>query len=173
VAIPPSYKEIFMNTALLAPFISTALSGVSVYTYYHFKKYQASREQCQKVHKMMVDTLLGTKRLFSVSAPTQALKSELRIMLQQLSQEARKLYNMTIRLPLKRLQREQRHVLRHAEWLLRYLDSHLADNEGKFFLFLHDVTTDSDDKVLDFLTSLHDTKRFRNRRLQTGATTCP
>ncbi|ENX5097954.1 hypothetical protein ACFPOR_004719, partial [Salmonella enterica] len=23
------------------------------------------------------------------------------------------------------------------------------------------------------LTSLHDTKRFRNRRLQTGSTTCP
>ncbi|EOU5101011.1 hypothetical protein ACOJ9E_004494, partial [Salmonella enterica subsp. enterica serovar Enteritidis] len=54
-----------------------------------------------------------------------------------------------------------------------YLDSHLANNEGKFFLFLHDLATDSDDKVLDFLTSLHDTKRFRNRRLQTGSTTCP
>ncbi|MGT1528082.1 hypothetical protein ACVPSO_23810, partial [Salmonella enterica subsp. enterica serovar Enteritidis] len=50
---------------------------------------------------------------------------------------------------------------------------HLADNEGKFFLFLHDLAMDSDDKVLDFLTSLHDTKRFRNRRLQTGSTTCP
>ncbi|EBM2217180.1 hypothetical protein RBG01_004780, partial [Salmonella enterica subsp. enterica serovar 4,[5],12:i:-] len=138
-----------------------------------FKKYQASMDQCQKVHKMMVDTLLGTKRLFSRSAPAQALKSELRIMQQQLSQEAQKLDKMTIRLPLKRLQREQRHILRHADWLLHYLDSHLADNEGKFFLFLHDLAMDSDDKVLDFLTSLHDTKRFRNRRLQTGSTTCP
>lgn len=78
-----------MNTALLAPFISTALSGVGVYTYYHFKKYQASKDQCQKVHRMMEDTLLGTSRLFSVSVPTQALKSELRNKLQQLSQEAR------------------------------------------------------------------------------------
>ncbi|EJH1595688.1 hypothetical protein NCT24_004435, partial [Salmonella enterica] len=109
----------------------------------------------------------------SRSAPAQALKSELRIMQQQLSQEAQKLDKMTIRLPLKRLQREQRHILRHADWLLHYLDSHLADNEGKFFLFLHDLAMDSDDKVLDFLTSLHDTKRFRNRRLQTGSTTCP
>lgn len=65
--------------------------------------------------------------------PAQALKSELRIMQQQLSQEAQKLDKMTIRLPLKRLQREQRHILRHADWLLHYLDSHLADNEGKFF----------------------------------------
>lgn len=162
-----------MNTELLVPFISTALSGVFVYIQYHFKKYQASMDQSQKVHRMMVDTLLDTKRLFSVSAPAQALKSELRIMLQQLSQEAQKLDNMTTRLPLKRLQREQRHVLRHAEWLLRYLDSHLADNEGEFFLFLHDLAVDSDDKVLDMLTSLHDTKRFRNRRLQTGSTTCP
>ncbi|HGW0537505.1 TPA: hypothetical protein ACNOEA_004576, partial [Salmonella enterica subsp. enterica serovar Enteritidis] len=32
MAIPPTYKEIFMNTALLVPFISTALSGVGVYT---------------------------------------------------------------------------------------------------------------------------------------------
>lgn len=162
-----------MNTALLAPFISTVLSGVGVYTHYHFKKYQASKDLCQKVHRMMVNTLTDTARLFSRSAPAQALKSELRIMLQQLSQEAQKLDNMTIRLPLKRLHREQRHVLRHAEWLLRYLDSHLADNEGEFFLFLHDLAMDSDDKVLDMLTSLHDTKRFRNRRLQTGSTTCP
>ncbi|EAA3641331.1 TPA: hypothetical protein ACJG56_004106 [Salmonella enterica subsp. enterica] len=173
MVIPPTYKEIFMNTALLVPFISIALSGVGVYTRYYFKKYQASRDQCLKVHRMMEDTLFDTKRLFSVSAPAQALKSGLRNMLQQLSQETRKLDDMTIRLPLKRLQREQRHVLRHAKWLLGYLDSHLADNEGKFFLFLHDLATDSDDKVLDFLTSLHDTKRFRNRRLQTGSTTCP
>lgn len=133
-----------MNTALPVPFISTALSGVGVYTRCHFKKYQASREQCQKVHRMMEDTLLGTKRLFSVSAPTQTLKSELRIILQQLSQEARKLDDMTIRLPLKRLQREQRHVLRHAAWLLHYLRSHLAENEATFFLFLHDLAMDSD-----------------------------
>lgn len=162
-----------MNTALLVPFITTALSGVGVYTLYHFKKYQASKDQCQKVHRMMEDTLLGTKRLFSVSEPTQALKSDLRVMLRQLTQETRKLDDMTIRLPLMRLQREQRHVLRHAVWLLRYLDSHLADNDGEFFLFLHDLAMDSDDKVLNMQTSLHDRKRFRNRRLQTGATTCP
>ncbi|EMC9622682.1 hypothetical protein VOH09_004541 [Salmonella enterica] len=173
MAIPPTYKEIFMNTALLVPFISTALSGVGVYTRYYFKKYQASRDLCQKVHRRMVNTLTDTARLFSRSAPAQALKSELRIMQQKLSQETQKLDKMTTRLPLKRLQREQRHILRHAKWLLGYLDSHLANNEGKFFLFLHDLATDSDDKVLDFLTSLHDTKRFRNRRLQTGSTTCP
>ncbi|MCZ7248917.1 hypothetical protein NK286_23360, partial [Salmonella enterica] len=56
MAIPPTYKEIFMNTALLVPFISTALSGVGVYTRYYFKKYQASRDLCQKVHRMMVNT---------------------------------------------------------------------------------------------------------------------
>ncbi|EAN0346875.1 hypothetical protein ACFDWR_005032 [Salmonella enterica] len=158
MVIPPTYKEIFMNTALLAPFISTALSGVGVYTYYHFKKYQASKDQCQKVHRMMEDTLLGTSRLFSVSVPTQALKSELRNKLQQLSQETRKLDDMTIRFPLKRLQREQRHVLRHAAWLLRYLDSHLADNEGEFFLFLFDLSAEEDHHVLNILASMHNRK---------------
>ncbi|EAA1630426.1 hypothetical protein PXU41_004611 [Salmonella enterica] len=172
MAIPPTCKEIFMNTALLAPFISIALSGVGVYTHYYFKKYQASMDQCQKVHKMMVDTLLGTKRLFSRSAPAQALKSELRIMQQQLSQEAQKLDKMTIRLPLKRLQREQRHILRHADWLLHYLDSHLADNEGKFFLFLHDVAMNSDAQILDLWTSMNDRKKCSRSRLQVKSTTC-
>lgn len=120
-----------MNTALLVPFISTALSGVGVYTRYYFKKYQASGS-VPKVHRMMVNTLTDTARLFSWR-PAQALKSELRIMQQKLSQETQKLDKMTTRLPLKRLQREQRHILRHAKWLLGYLDSHLVDNEGKFF----------------------------------------
>ncbi|EAM7562260.1 hypothetical protein CGE75_21220 [Salmonella enterica] len=170
----PSNKEIFMNTEeLLGQFTKVGLNVAGTYVEYHFKQYHASKDQSQKVHRMMEDTLLGTSRLFSVSAPIQELKSGLRNMLQPLSQETRKLDDMTIRLPLKRLQRKQRHILRHADWLLHYLDSHLADNEGKFFLFLHDLAMDSDDKVLDFLTSLHDTKRFRNRRLQTGSTTCP
>ncbi|NIH33118.1 hypothetical protein [Hafnia paralvei] len=145
---------------LLEPIIKTLLNGVGTYTNHEFNKYHASIDQCQKVHRMMEDTLLGTKRLFSVSAPTLALKSELRIMLQQLSQETRKLDDMTIRLSLKRLQREQRHVLRHAVWLLRYLNSHLADNDGEFFLFLHDLAIDSDDKVLDMLTSFNDRKKM-------------
>lgn len=162
-----------MNTALLAPFISTALSGVGVYTRYYFKKYQASRDQCQKVHRMMVDTLTDTARLFSRSAPAQALKSKLRIMQQQLSQEAQKLDKMTIRLPLKRLQREQRHILRHAKWLLGYLDSHLADNEGKFFLFLHDLAMGCDYEIAGILESLHDRKRLCGPRLPANLKTSP
>lgn len=74
------------------------------------------------------------------------------------SQEARKLDDMTIRFPLKRLQREQRHVLRHAAWLLRYLDSHLADNEGEFFLFLFDLSAEEDHHVLNILASMHNRK---------------
>lgn len=161
-----------MNTELLVPFISTALSGVYVYIHYHFKKYQASRDQSQKVHRMMANTLTDTARLFSRSAPAQALKSELRIMQQKLSQETQKLDKMTTRLPLKRLQREQRHVLRHAEWLLRYLDSHLADNEGEFFLFLHDVAMNSDAQILDLWTSMNDRKKCSRSRLQVKSTTC-
>lgn len=162
-----------MNTALLVPFITTALSGVGVYTHYHFKKYQASKDQCLKVRSMMENTLTDTARLFSMSAPPQTLKSDLKVMLQQLSQEIRKLDGMTIRLPLMRLQREQRHVLRHADWLLRYLNSHLADNDGEFFLFLHDLAMDSDDKVLDMLTSFNDRKKCSRGRLQAISPTCP
>lgn len=161
-----------MNTALLVPFISTALSGVGVYTRYYFKKYQASRDLCQKVHRMMVNTLTDTARLFSRSAPAQALKSELRIMQQKLSQETQKLDKMTTRLPLKRLQREQRHILRHAKWLLGYLDSHLGDNEGEFFLFLHDVAMNSDAQILDLWTSMNDRKKCSRSCLQVKSTTC-
>lgn len=121
----------------------------------------------------MENTLTETARLFSRSAPALVLKSELRIIRQQLNEETRKLDDMTIRLPLKRLQREQRHVLRHADWLLRYLDSHLADNEGEFFLFLHDVAMGGDNDVVSILRSLHNRKRCRNRRLQSRSTTCP
>lgn len=158
---------------LLEPIVKTLLNGVRTYTNHEFKKYHASIDQCQRVHRMMEDTLLGTKRLFNVSKPTQALKSDLRIMLQQLSQETRKLDDMTIRLPLMRLQREQRHVFRHAVWLLGYLNSHLTDNDGEFFLFLHDVAMGSDDKVLDMLTSFNDRKKCSRGRLQAISPTCP
>lgn len=162
-----------MNTESLGPFISTALSGVGVYTLYHFKRYCISKDQCQKVRRMMENTLTETARLFSRSAPALALKSDLRSMLQQLAQEARKLDDMTIRLPLKRLQQEQRHVLMHTVWLLRYLNLHLADNEGEFFLFLHDVAMGCDNDVVSILLSLHKRKRCSNRRLQARSTTCP
>lgn len=162
-----------MNTKLLDPIVETVLAGVSTYVHYHFKRYCTSKDQCQKVRRTMENTLTETARLFSRSAPALVLKSELRIMLQQLNEEARKLDDMTIRLPLKRLQREQRHVLRHADWLLQYLESHLADNEGEFFLFLHDVAMGGDNDVVSILRSLHNRKRCRNRRLQARSTTCP
>ncbi|EBL5697478.1 hypothetical protein YR31_25940, partial [Salmonella enterica subsp. enterica serovar Typhimurium] len=95
-----------MNTEeLLGQFTKVGLNVAGTYVEYHFKQYHASKDQSQKVHRMMEDTLLGTSRLFSVSAPIQELKSGLRNMLQPLSQETRKLDDMTIRLPLKRLQR--------------------------------------------------------------------
>lgn len=96
-----------MNTEeLIGQFISAALSGVCVYTHYHFKKYYASKGQCQKVHRMIENAQVDTKILFSQSATTLALKSDLKVILQQLNEEARKLNDMTIRIPLKRLQRE-------------------------------------------------------------------
>lgn len=97
-----------MNTEeLLGQFTKVGLNVAGTYVEYHFKQYHASKDQSQKVHRMMEDTLLGTSRLFSVSAPIQELKSGLRNMLQPLSQETRKLDDMTIRLPLKRLQRKR------------------------------------------------------------------
>ncbi|EDY9875829.1 hypothetical protein GPN83_003644 [Salmonella enterica] len=162
-----------MNTEeFLGQFTKAGLNVAGTYVEYHFKQYHASKDQSQKVHRMMEDTLLGTSRLFSVSAPIQELKSGLRNILQPLSQETRKLDDMTIRLPLKRLQREQRHVLMHAVWLLRYLDSHLADNEGEFFWFLHDVAMNSDAQILDLWTSMNDRKKCSRSCLQVKSTTC-
>lgn len=39
-------------------------------------------------------------------------------------------------------QSEARHVIRHAVWLLTYLDARATDHEGGFFLLLHDVATE-------------------------------
>ena len=147
-----------MDSSLIAPFIMTALSGAGAYTHFHFKRYQASLDQARKVRRVIADVLTETGSLFRRNMPAPELKPDLSAMLQRLNQEAGKLDDMTICLPLKRLQREQRHVLRHAVWLLRYLDSHLADNEGNFFLLLHDVAMGCDYEVENIHTSLNTVK---------------
>ncbi len=81
----------------------------------------------------MMDALAEALRLFNRNVPAPELKPVLRATVQRLNKEASQLDSMTICLPLESLQREQRHVLRHAVWLLRYLDSHLTDNDGEFF----------------------------------------
>ena len=74
-----------MNTEeLLGQFTKVGLNVAGTYVEYHFKQYHASKDQSQKVHRMMEDTLLGTSRLFSVSAPIQELKSGLRNMRKRL-----------------------------------------------------------------------------------------
>ncbi|MHA3928359.1 hypothetical protein ACX13C_26125 [Klebsiella oxytoca] len=162
-----------MNNELLVPFITLALSGVGVYCGYHFNKWQTSLDQAQVVSRNMEDVLTGTAGLFSQKKPWREMKSDLSALLTSLSQEMRRLNDLTIRLPLKRLQREQRHVLRHAEWLQQYLDSHMADNEGEFFLLLHDVAMGCDHEVAAILASLHDGKRRRGPRLPVNLQTCP
>lgn len=116
--------------------------------------------------------LTGTAGLFSQKEPWREMKSDLSALLTSLSQEMRRLNDLTICLPLKRLQREQRHVLRHAEWLQQYLYSHMADNEGEFFLFLHDVAMNSEAQILDLWTSMNDRKKCSRSRLQVKSTTC-
>ncbi|HHN6510683.1 TPA: hypothetical protein ACP7R6_004695 [Escherichia coli] len=149
-----------MNNALLGPFITTALSGVSVYCMYYFNRWQTSLNQAQVVSRSMEDVLTNTAGLFNQKKAWLAKKTELSAFLTSLSQEMRRLDDLTIRLPLKCLQREQRHVLHHAELLQRYLDSHMADNQGEFFLLLHDVAMGSDYEVDAILTSLKTAKNI-------------
>ena len=162
-----------MDSSLLVPFISVALSSACVYTRFHFMRYQASLDQAQVVSRVMEDVLTDTAGLFNQIKPWLARKPELLALLTSLREEMRRLDDLTIRLPLKCLQREQRHVLRHAEWLRRYLASHLGDNEGEFFLLLHDVAMGCDHEVTDILVSLHDRKRRRGSRLPVNLKTCP
>lgn len=90
-----------------------------------------------------------------------------------LHQEMRILDDMTSRLPLKWLQREQRHVLYHARWLQRYLDSRRGGSDGDFFLLLHDVAMGTDYQVADILASQHDCKQRRGSQLPVNLKTCP
>ncbi|HDR2357214.1 TPA: hypothetical protein QCH65_004465, partial [Enterobacter roggenkampii] len=130
-------------------------------------------DQAQKVSRTIEDVLSKMAALFGQKKPARILREEFSAVIAPLHQEMRILDDMTSRLPLKWLQREQRHVLYHARWLQRYLASHLGDNEVEFFLLLHDVAMGCDHEVSDILVSLHNRKRRRGSRLPVNLKTCP
>ncbi|ELY4184345.1 hypothetical protein SMY66_004004 [Cronobacter sakazakii] len=130
------------------------LGGVGTYLAFQFGRYQASRDQAQKVSRAMEDALAGICGLINQKGTAQALKPELNNILKPLTEEMRRLDDMVARLPIKRLQRKQRHVLRHTEWLLNYL-ARPRNKESGFFLFVLDVATGCDREVENILTSLY------------------
>lgn len=162
-----------MSTSLIGSILTALLGVAGFYCKFWFTRYQASRDQAQKVSRTMEEVLTGTAGLFSQKKPWLEMKPELSALLTSLSQEMCRLDDLTIRLPLKCLQSKQRHVLRHAEWLRRYLDSRRGDSEGDFFLFLHDLAVGADKEVGKILASLHDCKRRRGSHLPVNLKTCP
>lgn len=90
-----------------------------------------------------------------------------------LSREARRLDDMSAPLPLTGLQREQRHVLRHAVRLLTYLNAYATGNESGFVLLLHDVATECDREVEAILASLHAGRTGRGCPMPELMGTCP
>lgn len=153
-----------MSKELLGPLITSALSVMELYIHDQYKRYNASLKQAQKVCRTMEEVLTGTVRLFNQKKPCLEMKPDLKDFLASLKLEMDRLDDLTIHLPLKILQLKQRHVLRHAEWLRRYLNSHQADNEGEFFLFLFDLSVGEDHHVSNILASMHDRKWRRCSR---------
>lgn len=162
-----------MDTSLIGSILTALLAAAGVYCKFWFTRYQASRDQAQKVSRTIEDVLSKMAALFGQKKPARILREEFSAVIAPLHQEMRILDDMTSRLPLKWLQREQRHVLYHARWLQRYLASHLGDNEVEFFLLLHDVAMGCDHEVSDILVSLHNRKRRRGSRLTVNLKTCP
>ncbi|EHB2254366.1 hypothetical protein JZC05_004200 [Salmonella enterica subsp. enterica serovar Oranienburg] len=162
-----------MENILTELFPEALLTAAGVYCSFYFKRYQASRDQAQKVSRKIEDVLTETAALFRQRKPARGLRQEFSAILASLSQEMRTLDNITSRLPLKWLQQRQRHTLRHAVWLQRYLASRANDSEGEFFLLLHDIALGIDYTVADILASLKDSKRRRGPRLPVNLKTCP
>lgn len=117
------FKENIVDTSLIGPILTALLAAAGFYCKFWFTRYQASRDQAQKVSRAIEDVLSKMAALFGQKKPARILREEFSAVIAPLHQEMRILDDMTSRLPLKWLQREQRHVLYHARWLQRYLDS--------------------------------------------------
>lgn len=161
-----------VGTSLIGPILTTLLAAAGFYCKFRFTRYQASLDQTQKVSSTIEDVLSNMAALFGQKKPARILIEEFSAVIAPLHQEMRGLDDMTSRLPLKWLQREQRHILYHARCLLRYLDSRRSDSEGDFFLLLHDVAMGIDYQVADILASLHDYKQCRGSNLTVNLKTC-
>lgn len=126
------FKENIVDTNLIGPILTALLAAAGFYCKFWFTRYQASRDQAQKVSRAIEDVLSKMAALFGQKKPARILREEFSAVIAPLHQEMRILDDMTSRLPLKWLQREQRHVLYHARWLQRYLDSRRAAVTGTF-----------------------------------------
>ncbi|WP_228486121.1 hypothetical protein [Enterobacter cloacae] len=153
------FKENIVDTSLIGPILTALLAAAGFYCKFWFTRYQA-----QKVSRTIEDVLSNMAALFGQKKPARILREEFSAVIAPLHQEMRSLDDMTSRLPLKWLQREQRHVLYHARWLQQYLDSRRGSSDGDFFLLLHDVAMGTDYQVADILASQHDCKRRRGSR---------
>ncbi|HAJ7775487.1 TPA: hypothetical protein HNW47_23380 [Escherichia coli] len=167
------FKENIVDTSLIGPILTALLAAAGFYCKFWFTSYQASRDQAQKVSRAIEDVLSKMAALFGQKKPARILREEFSAVIAPLHQEMRILDDMTSRLPLKWLQREQRHVLYHARWLQRYLDSRRGGSDGDFFLLLHDVAMGTDYQVADILASQHDCKQRRGSQLPVNLKTCP
>lgn len=108
------FKENIVDTSLIGPILTALLAAAGFYCKFWFTRYQASRDQAQKVSRAIEDVLSKMAALFGQKKPARILREEFSAVIAPLHQEMRILDDMTSRLPLKWLQREQRHVLYQA-----------------------------------------------------------
>ena len=148
------FKENIVDTSLIGPILTALLAAAGFYCKFWFTRYQASRDQAQKVSRAIEDVLSKMAALFGQKKPARILREEFSAVIAPLHQEMRILDDMTSRLPL-------------------YLDSRRGGSDGDFFLLLHDVAMGTDYQVADILASQHDCKQRRGSQLPVNLKTCP
>lgn len=94
------FKENIVDTSLIGPILTALLAAAGFYCKFWFTRYQASRDQAQKVSRAIEDVLSKMAALFGQKKPARILREEFSAVIAPLHQEMRILDDMTSRLPL-------------------------------------------------------------------------
>lgn len=70
------FKENIVDTSLIGPILTALLAAAGFYCKFWFTRYQASRDQAQKVSRAIEDVLSKMAALFGQKKPARILREE-------------------------------------------------------------------------------------------------
>lgn len=139
--------------ALLSELIGFIFKASSPVVKHWSSSWAKSQQQASTVRLSIGSTLTGIQQLGDAGMTTQEMRQKYKRLATAFFADTHRLDVMTDELPAW-LQRKQIHVLSHARWLANYLESHITDNEGEFFLFWFDMSAGQDDELQKLMLSL-------------------
>lgn len=83
------FKENIVDTSLIGPILTALLAAAGFYCKFWFTRYQASRDQAQKVSRAIEDVLSKMAALFGQKKPARILREEFSAVIAPLHQEMR------------------------------------------------------------------------------------